>query len=133
MGARYYDPSTGRFTQEDALANPLDPKAWNSYVYVGGDPVNFTDLSGQSACHITELIGGGGIGPAGAKKGYHPGESILDLAKDAFELLAIAYMEKNCYMSPVCQQWVGVIAVEYLARHGVKVGGGSTEMTMLCY
>lgn len=45
-GERYYDPSLGRFTQQDPVHDPLDPKQWNRYVYVGGDPVNFADPSG---------------------------------------------------------------------------------------
>jgi RHS repeat-associated protein len=40
---RYYDPQTGRFTQEDpiGLAGGL-----NLYGYAGGDPVNFSDPFG---------------------------------------------------------------------------------------
>jgi RHS repeat-associated protein len=47
---RYYDPATGRFTQEDpiGLAGGL-----NLYGYANGDPVNFNDpfgLSAQACC-----------------------------------------------------------------------------------
>ncbi len=35
---RYYDPTTGRFTQEDPAKDGL-----NWYVYCGNDPVNFVD------------------------------------------------------------------------------------------
>jgi RHS repeat-associated protein len=48
MGARYYDPSLGRFTQQDPVFNPLDPKSWNRYIYVGDDPINFSDPDGDS-------------------------------------------------------------------------------------
>jgi RHS repeat-associated protein len=43
MRNRYYDPKTGRFTQEDpiGLAGGL-----NLYGYAGGDPVNFSDPFG---------------------------------------------------------------------------------------
>jgi RHS repeat-associated protein len=41
MGARYYDPAVGRFTQQDPV-----PSHGNLYSYVGDDPVNFTDPSG---------------------------------------------------------------------------------------
>jgi RHS repeat-associated protein len=50
MGARYYDPTLGRFTQQDPLFNPLDPKSWNRYTYAGDDPINFADLTGLEAC-----------------------------------------------------------------------------------
>ena len=47
FGARYYDPTLGRWTQQDALAGGLaNPKTLNRYAYVGCDPVNGTDPSG---------------------------------------------------------------------------------------
>jgi RHS repeat-associated protein len=44
---RYYDPETGRFTQEDpvGLAGGL-----NLYGFAGGDPVNFSDPFGLTPC-----------------------------------------------------------------------------------
>jgi RHS repeat-associated protein len=44
---RYYDPSTGRFTQEDpaGLAGGLD-----AYGFAGSDPVNFSDPFGLKPC-----------------------------------------------------------------------------------
>lgn len=41
MGARYYQPELGRWTQRD----PSGQEA-NAYAYVGGNPVNFTDRTG---------------------------------------------------------------------------------------
>ncbi len=42
MGARYYQPELGRWTQVDPSG--LDA---NAYDYVGGNPVNFVDPSGR--------------------------------------------------------------------------------------
>jgi RHS repeat-associated protein len=42
MGARYYDPGLGRFTQTD----PVTGGSANAYDYCSGDPVNCTDPSG---------------------------------------------------------------------------------------
>jgi len=42
FGARYYDPSMGRWTQQDPSGQDANP-----YAYVGGDPVNMTDPSGM--------------------------------------------------------------------------------------
>jgi RHS repeat-associated protein len=44
---RYYDPQTGQFTQEDpiGLAGGL-----NLYGFAGGDPINFSDPFGLTAC-----------------------------------------------------------------------------------
>lgn len=57
MGVRYYDPSFGRWTQKDPLNLFQDPRQGNRYSFVGGDPVNNTDPSGQ----ILDGICGGGL------------------------------------------------------------------------
>jgi RHS repeat-associated protein len=46
---RYHQPGTGRFVTPDAApsASASDPGSWNRYAYVGGDPVNSVDPSGQ--------------------------------------------------------------------------------------
>jgi RHS repeat-associated protein len=50
--ARYYDPVTGRFTQEDpiGLAGGL-----NLYGYANGDPVNFSDPFGLASCATADM------------------------------------------------------------------------------
>ena len=40
----YYDPATGQFVTVDPLVDQTE----QAYAYVGGDPVNLTDPSGQS-------------------------------------------------------------------------------------
>lgn len=48
FGARYYDPTLGRWTQEDPLPGQLSsPDSLNPYLYVGDSPVNATDPSGK--------------------------------------------------------------------------------------
>ena len=54
MGARYYDPLIGRFTQQDPIFKPLDPTSWNRYAYAGDDPVNNADPSGMCTLGISE-------------------------------------------------------------------------------
>jgi RHS repeat-associated protein len=46
VGARYYDPVAGRWTQRDPMDNPYDLHGWNRYIYAGDDPINMTDPSG---------------------------------------------------------------------------------------
>jgi RHS repeat-associated protein len=60
---RYYDPSTGRFTQEDpiGLAGGM-----NLYGYAGGDPVNHSDPFGLMQCPPMCGATGAGAGAAGA-------------------------------------------------------------------
>ena len=44
-GARYYDPTTGRWTQPD-------PVTTEAYTFAGGDPVNESDPSGLLRWHF---------------------------------------------------------------------------------
>jgi len=47
-GARWYDPSLGRFLQPDTLVpDPFSPQDLNRYAYVGNDPINFNDPTGN--------------------------------------------------------------------------------------
>jgi RHS repeat-associated protein len=49
LGARFYDPSLGRFIQEDAIEGSADlPASQNRYVYCQNDPVALIDPTGYS-------------------------------------------------------------------------------------
>ncbi len=48
FGARYYDPSLGRFITADSLVqNPGNPQTLNRYSYCGNNPVNMIDPTGH--------------------------------------------------------------------------------------
>jgi RHS repeat-associated protein len=47
MGARYYQTTVGRWTQRDPLNQAFSPREGNRYAYVGGDPINLVDPTGQ--------------------------------------------------------------------------------------
>jgi len=57
-GARWYDPTTGTWTQQDTLNAPLDPANANRYTYVGDDPINRIDPTGASCLGSSFLLGG---------------------------------------------------------------------------
>ncbi|GAA1999419.1 RHS repeat-associated core domain-containing protein [Catenulispora subtropica] len=46
VGARKYDPGTGRFLSADPVFQPADPLTLGGYAYAGNDPVNSSDPSG---------------------------------------------------------------------------------------
>ena len=67
FGARWYDPTTGRWTQQDTLDAPLNPANANRYAYAGDDPINGSDPTGRylSQCQsqaINLAIGAIGLG-----------------------------------------------------------------------
>ncbi|MFG2145383.1 ricin-type beta-trefoil lectin domain protein [Streptomyces sp. NPDC048696] len=47
LGAREYQPGTGRFISPDPLLDPDDPQQWNGYAYSDNNPVNGSDPNGQ--------------------------------------------------------------------------------------
>jgi len=62
MGMRWYDPINQRWTQQDQVEGPANPRTVNRYMYVGGDPVNLADPLGLAPC---SEIGTGGTPAAG--------------------------------------------------------------------
>ena len=69
FGARYYDPLIGRWTQQDPLDQVGDLKEGNKYAYVGGDPINATDPSGEVLCLIIRACRDAVYKPAAKKVG----------------------------------------------------------------
>ncbi|MBZ5558675.1 MAG: PASTA domain-containing protein [Acidobacteriia bacterium] len=58
LRARYYQPTTGRFTAQDPSdGNPLTPITLHKYLYAGCDPVNKSDPSGRFFCVSTPAWG----------------------------------------------------------------------------
>src|SRR3989442_4562369 len=48
FGARYYDPTTGRFVIQDSYSGArADPQSLNRYAYARGNPMKFTDPNGH--------------------------------------------------------------------------------------
>ncbi|WP_000374315.1 RHS repeat domain-containing protein, partial [Leptospira interrogans] len=45
--ARYYEPTLGRFLQADSVVMPTNVNGMNRYMYVDGNPVSYTDASGN--------------------------------------------------------------------------------------
>ncbi|WP_233290336.1 RHS repeat-associated core domain-containing protein [Kitasatospora sp. MBT66] len=62
LGARQYDPSTGRFISPDPILDATNPQQWNGYAYSENDPVNRSDPSGLATpeCALYDCSGSGG-------------------------------------------------------------------------
>ncbi|MET0135635.1 MAG: RHS repeat-associated core domain-containing protein, partial [Kibdelosporangium sp.] len=46
VGARSYDPATGKFLSVDPLLSAGEPQAFNAYAYANNNPVTFSDSTG---------------------------------------------------------------------------------------
>ncbi|MFI7217964.1 RHS repeat domain-containing protein [Micromonospora maritima] len=65
LGAREYDPTTGRFLSTDPLVDFGDPQHLNPYAYSNNSPVTYTDPDGLVQRYDAGGGGGGGLGGAG--------------------------------------------------------------------
>lgn len=58
LRARWYDPSMGRFINEDSNEGQVDnPLTLNLYTYVYNNPLKYTDPTGNVACGISNSYG----------------------------------------------------------------------------
>ena len=64
MGARWYDPQLGRFTQPDTIIpGPGNPLAWDRFHYALNSPAVFKDPSGHAPqCHSADGFSCKGLG-----------------------------------------------------------------------
>lgn len=57
MGARYYDPTLGRFMGVDPReADPGDPHSFNRYAYANNNPYKYVDPDGHSPLDVAFLV-----------------------------------------------------------------------------
>lgn len=55
LGAREYDPDTGRFISADPIVDYTDPQQINGYAYANNSPVSFSDAS---SLRLADCVGG---------------------------------------------------------------------------
>lgn len=89
FGMRYYDPATGRFTQQDSVEVIGDPTRGNRYEYADDGPANYLDPTGMS---VGDCIAGGflTVGGAGTLEGVSLGAEGAAELTGAAAGLAIA-------------------------------------------
>ncbi|WP_380281619.1 RHS repeat-associated core domain-containing protein [Kitasatospora purpeofusca] len=62
LGARQYDPTTGRFISPDPILDKTNPQQWNGYAYSENDPINRSDPSGLASPECGPLYNCSGNG-----------------------------------------------------------------------
>lgn len=68
LGARVYDPATGRFLPADPVLDTGTPQQINGYDYASNNPAILADAGGTDPCSV----GGQGCGTAGSSGKYYP-------------------------------------------------------------
>ncbi|QPK43605.1 hypothetical protein H4W23_02530 [Streptomyces gardneri] len=58
LGARDYDPGTGKFLSVDPMVNPMDPQSLNGFAYSNNNPASFNDSTGLMICALVDAPGG---------------------------------------------------------------------------
>jgi len=89
LRARYYDPTTGRFVQQDSyIGEESEPQSLHRYLYCHNSPVNCVDPSGHMEMIETMSVMGliGGLAGAGIS-GY---DAYLGGAKDFNQIMDAA-------------------------------------------
>lgn len=81
LGAREYDPSTGRFISVDPLMDLSNPQSINGYAYANNSPVSNADPDGLRLAGCTG--GWNECGPDAPKKGTHRGAVDTDALPQA--------------------------------------------------
>jgi RHS repeat-associated protein len=96
LHARYYNPVSGQFLSGDPLeGQAVDPRSWNRYGYVAGNPILWKDPGGTKGCLECGEGGGPGgviggsyvnaIGAGVAAGGFVLGQNLLEPLKKRLE------------------------------------------------
>jgi len=112
FGARYYDPATATWTQQDPINQIASLTQANRYAYAGGDPVDLTDPTGRSpfdALDPQKLLND--VYDAGAEAEHEVEKYAIRSIPKASLLTGIAYLQykyntskatENCQRAGYC-------------------------------
>ncbi|MER7585625.1 RHS repeat-associated core domain-containing protein [Kitasatospora sp. NPDC097691] len=104
LGAREYQPATGRFLNPDPIVDLESPQQWNAYAYSNNNPVNLSDPSGL---HFEECGNGmyacsGGVTPVEKGRDY---DQIVEENKKAEQFQAYSAYTYRRYHKTVREQY----------------------------
>jgi len=89
FGQRYYDPTTGSWTQQDARDRTTSATQADRFAFGGDDPINLGDPSGRSVEAYAEDCATGAVaGAAGGVEGAAVGCGVSAGIRGAAELLS---------------------------------------------
>ncbi|WP_460707504.1 polymorphic toxin-type HINT domain-containing protein [Myceligenerans halotolerans] len=110
LGARYYDPATGRFLSVDPIMDLTNPQQWNAYGYAGNNPATRSDPTGLwwEALPVDNRVMTSGttapIGSGGPACRYDDCDGVVDWQNDADESRPWIPepTEENCTLHGTC-------------------------------
>lgn len=124
LGAREYDPATGRFISPDPLIDTSDPGQMNGYAYSNHSPVTFSDPSG-----LMLLADGGGGGYSSRNSGTSQGGGneyvppyvppVVLAAEETVNAAASDYDEAKQKMIEVATELAEIVADELGISAGI--------------
>jgi RHS repeat-associated protein len=79
LGAREYDPATGRFISLDPVLDPTDPRQMNGYAYANNSPISSSDPSGLIPTSCPDGECSNGHGSAGGRGSKNPHTNDPDM------------------------------------------------------
>ena len=144
VGARAYDPSTGRFISADPILDPSNPQSMTGYSYAGDDPVNDSDPTGlcaaddgpggkpicAPACELSGKCSGPPDVPNATLTVSSGGGSVAPAPKaspPAVSNSALSRILGDVYIKPSAAKWIGDgtvwDALNYETSTGQQTGG----------
>ncbi len=131
LRARYYDPRTRAFLTRDPMpGNPYEPATFNPYPYASGNPVNWTDPSGQDTLvevlvSMYERIRVQGERIQNAYRVADRSKTFMgEVMRDAAGIYSTMTVLDNIRNSVLSRKWFGFGAIgeEILNRAGIGSG-----------
>ncbi len=129
-GARYYDPTVGRFVSPDSIVpNYANPQAFNRYAYCLNNPLVYTDPSGHDGGFIETIITGAIIGAIAG--GILSGTTAFFTRQDGGQAMGLGMLGGALFgaVGGVGQQTGGILIIAAMHYHvGTIMGAISASM-----
>lgn len=141
FGGRFYDPTTGTWTQQDTYNAPLSPGNANRYLYAAGDPINGLDAGGSWVITLSgcldyfcaqanvgtnssgDLTGGAGLGVGTGEDGTGTSFGVTGSGGS---------LESGAYASVGCSYGRAEVGYTATTSGGSLDAAGSTPSTGEC-
>ncbi|WP_051367057.1 RHS repeat-associated core domain-containing protein [Hamadaea tsunoensis] len=144
LGAREYDPSTGRFISADPVIDTSDPQQMHGYAYGNNNPVTYLDADGRWSLGGALKKVGGAIAKAAVTVGKTVGNAAVstfnEIRKDPLKFATglVVGALVTLAVGAVCATGVGCVILAAAAagaaaagsEYGVDVAQGEKEFSI---